>query len=177
MLNQGYQRFKDLFLHHILHVDDTPERIARGAAVGIFVAWTPTFGFQTLIALIAAALARGNKAAVIPMVWVTNPLTNPVIYGFSYFVGHFLRTGELHLDPVMKAKALTVMKETLILDIWHVSFWSRLWDITKHIGFELWIGSCVVGLVVAAITYPLVRRAVIQYRKHRSEKKRAEQPS
>jgi uncharacterized protein len=177
MIRAGYRKFKDLFLHHILHVDDTPERIARGAAAGIFVAWTPTFGMQTVIAIAAAALVRGNKAAVIPMVWVTNPLTNPAIYTFSYLVGHFLMTGEFRIDPAMRAKALTLMKETMLLDIWDASFWSRLWDVTKQIGLELWVGSCVVGLVVAAVTYPLVLRAVVGYRKHRAAHKPADAPA
>jgi len=170
VIQKTFKKVKDLFLHHILHVDDTPHRIALGAAVGIFVAWTPTFGLQTVLAIALAAILRANKAVVIPMAWVTNPLTNPAIYGFSYLVGHFLLTGNWSVDPQIKAQILGLMKETTRLDIWDASFWSRLMDVTMEIGLELWVGSCVVGLLVTLITYPLIYKAVIRYRKHKMRK-------
>jgi uncharacterized protein len=170
VIQKNFKKIKDLFLHHILHVEDTPHRIALGAASGIFVAWTPTFGFQTIFGIALAAILRANKAVVIPMAWVTNPLTNPPIYGFSYLVGHFLLTGNWSVDPKIKTQLLDLMKETTRLDIWNASFWSRLADVTIKIGLELWVGSCVVGLAVALITYPLIYKAVIRYRKYKIRK-------
>jgi len=171
MISRYYAKIKDIILHHILHVEDTPHRIALGAAVGIFIAWTPTFGLQTIIALALAAICRANKAVVFPMVWITNPVTNPAIYGFSYFVGHFLHTGSRHIEPAMKRQMLTLMKETMMMDIWHGEFWSQLMDVTWKIGLDLWIGSCVVGAIIAIVTYPTVYHTVIWYRRHRAKKK------
>ncbi len=166
-----YQKFKEVFLHRILHVEDTPHRIALGAAAGIFIAWTPTFGLQTILAIALAALIRGNKAAAVPMVWITNPLSNPAIYGISYFVGHFLCTGNWTIDADIKRQLIDLMNETMVLDIWNASFWSRLMDISLRIGLELWIGCCVMGLALAIITYPVIRQAVIGYRHHKELKK------
>jgi len=171
MLRKNYDKIKDIVLHHILHVEDSPHRIALGAAAGIFVAWTPTFGLQMILAVALAAVLRANKAVTIPMVWITNPVTNPAIYGFSYFVGHFLRTGTWSIDPAMKGQMICVMKQSIQMDIWNAPFWSRLADITWKIGLELWIGSCLIGLIIALITYPAIYYAVVSYRRHRDKKK------
>jgi uncharacterized protein (DUF2062 family) len=48
---------------------------------------TPTIGFQMPIAVFFAALFKWNKIAAAVAVWITNPLTAPFIYSFSYVVG------------------------------------------------------------------------------------------
>ncbi|MBW8035386.1 MAG: DUF2062 domain-containing protein, partial [Planctomycetes bacterium] len=47
--------------HKILHVDDSPNRIALGAAIGLFIAWTPAVGLHTLIVLAITSLTKANK--------------------------------------------------------------------------------------------------------------------
>ena len=47
-------RLKTFFIYRVLHVDDTPHRIALGVAAGIFIAWTPTIGFQMLLTILLA---------------------------------------------------------------------------------------------------------------------------
>lgn len=170
VFREKYRKVKEVFLHRILHVEDTPHRIALGAAAGIFIAWTPTWGLQMVLAIALAALIRGNKAAAVPMVWITNPVSNPAIYGFSYFVGHFLMTGSWKIDPEIKRQFTILMNEMMKLDIWDRTFWSRLGEMTLKIGLEIWVGSCVVGLILAFITYPIVRQAVIRYRRHKELK-------
>jgi uncharacterized protein (DUF2062 family) len=165
MVSARLKTYKDIFLHKILHVEDTPHRIALGAAAGIFIAWTPTFGLQTILAIALAALVGGNKAVTIPMVWLTNPLTNIPIYGFSYLAGHFLMTGDFQTDPAIKSEMISLMRDTMNLDFYHTEFWGSLMNVMYHVGLELWIGSILLGLLLAGITYPLIYYAVINYRK------------
>ena len=49
----------------ILHVDDSPQRIARGIAIGFFTAYLPVFGLHMLIALMLAWLLRANKVLAV----------------------------------------------------------------------------------------------------------------
>jgi uncharacterized protein (DUF2062 family) len=46
-------------------IKDTPQSIALGAAIGIFLGFTPLFGLKTLLALLLAALFRVNKIAAV----------------------------------------------------------------------------------------------------------------
>jgi len=48
------KRLKRFLVHNVLHVDDTPHRIALGVAIAIFVTWTPTIGFQMLLTIALA---------------------------------------------------------------------------------------------------------------------------
>jgi uncharacterized protein (DUF2062 family) len=78
-LKRAYERF--------LKIRGSPREIALGFALGLFIGMTPTIGFQMPIAIFVAALFKWNKISAAGAVWITNPLTAPFIYSFSYFVG------------------------------------------------------------------------------------------
>jgi uncharacterized protein (DUF2062 family) len=77
-------------MHTVLHTDDPPRRLALGAAIGIFVAFTPTFGFQMVLVVFIAWLLRANKAVGLPIVWISNPATMGFIYYVCYMIGCLL---------------------------------------------------------------------------------------
>ena len=56
-----WQKVKDFVVYGVLHADDTPHRIALGVAIGIFVTFTPTLGFQMILVAVIATLLRANK--------------------------------------------------------------------------------------------------------------------
>jgi len=70
-----------------LKIRGNPHEIALGFALGLFVGMTPFMGFQTPIAIFFAALFQWNKISSAVGVWISNPVTAPVIYGITYFVG------------------------------------------------------------------------------------------
>lgn len=58
--------------------------LARGVAVGLFVALTPTFGFQTALMVAGCVLLRGNFPAAFLVSWVSNPITvAPLYFAFN----------------------------------------------------------------------------------------------
>ena len=60
--------------------------ISMAVAVGLFVAWIPTPG-QMAISAVAAFYLRANLPVSVALVWITNPLTMPPMFYFSYLVG------------------------------------------------------------------------------------------
>lgn len=62
--------------------------LARGIAVGLFVALTPTVGLQTLLMLLFCALLRGNFLAAFAVSWISNPVTLAPLYFGYYLLGH-----------------------------------------------------------------------------------------
>lgn len=158
---------KSLFLK-ILHADDSPGKIAWGVAIGIFVAWTPTIGLQMYIAGVLAWILRGNIAGAVAVVWLTNPYTAIPVYWFNYIVGYYLVGG-----PWVDWS-------------WFVDFISsegtRSWSeymryaYTKmaEIFWPLWIGSFVVGFVLAVFSYFGTFYGVKAYRAHKLAKKSRE---
>ena len=151
-------RLKRFFIYRVLHVDDTPHRIALGVAIGIFVTWTPTIGFQMVLCLALAALFGANKLVGLPFVWISNPLTLWAIYGPNYLLGRWLLGGNRPAPDFIRAAAWTGGWVERIR-VW----WTETW----HVFGPLWLGSIIMGLLLGSITYVLVYRAVVFYRRHR----------
>lgn len=60
--------------------------VSRAFAVGLFAAWVPV-PFQMVLAAAGAILFNSNLPLSVALVWITNPVTMPVLYYFSYRVG------------------------------------------------------------------------------------------
>jgi uncharacterized protein (DUF2062 family) len=74
----------------LLHLDDPPWRVALALAVGVFISCTPFIGFQTLIALLVAAVARLNAAVVVTGTWLNLPWFMPFVYAGALKLGAWL---------------------------------------------------------------------------------------
>ena len=71
-------------------LEGDPHHIGLGMGIGIFVSFTPTLPFQTIIAVTIAILLNGNKIAAAIGVWFSNPLTIPFFYLGTYKLGIML---------------------------------------------------------------------------------------
>ncbi|MFT5707153.1 MAG: hypothetical protein ACI9ES_001443 [Oceanospirillaceae bacterium] len=63
--------------------------VSKAFLVGIFCAFLP-IPMQMLAAAIFAIFIRSNLAVSVSLVWITNPITIPPIFYFTYKVGTFL---------------------------------------------------------------------------------------
>ena len=71
-------------------MNDAPWRIALALAVGVFISCTPTFGFQTLLALLIATVARLNRVAMVTGVWINLPWVTPFVYAGALKLGSLI---------------------------------------------------------------------------------------
>lgn len=143
-LKRAYERF--------LKIRGSPREIALGFALGLFIGMTPTIGFQMPIAIFVAALFRWNKISAALAVWITNPLTAPLIYSFSYFVGAKM------LGFKIAPKLLTGLD------------FSTLKEAGAKILLATTVGGVVVGIPLALLGYYLAFSVVHGYQtklKHR----------
>ncbi|MDH5433066.1 MAG: DUF2062 domain-containing protein [Gammaproteobacteria bacterium] len=113
--------------------------VGHAVVVGLFCAFIPV-PFQMLLAAGGAILFRANIAISVALVWITNPVTMPFLFGFAYLVGNWV-VGTPNGAPEIE-----------------LSF-SALWDSLFHsdalITF-LW-GCLICGVVAAILGYLLVR--------------------
>jgi uncharacterized protein (DUF2062 family) len=159
-----WKRLRDFFIYRVLHVDDTPHRIALGVAIGMFVTWTPTIGFQMILTVLICWLVRANKAVGVPFVWLSNPLTIVPIYYPNYVVGCWFVGGDFADFDFIEA-----MTRELPAGWWAkiIAWWSNMGQALWRVFVPLWVGSIIVGLIIGVMTYPLVYWAVVAYRRHR----------
>jgi uncharacterized protein (DUF2062 family) len=135
-------------IKHILTLDSHPGHIAAGFAVGVFISFTPFFGLHTTIAIVAAFLFRLNKLTCITGSLVNTPLTVPPVLVVSYKIGRILlgrSPSELHIKNELS---------------WHYAM--NLLD--KH-GTYLLLGTSVLGLCAAFISYFLCYYLVVRFRR------------
>jgi uncharacterized protein (DUF2062 family) len=71
----------------LLHVEDSPSRVAAAFALGVFIAFFPILGIHTGMALVLAVLLRLNKVAILAGAWTNNPWTLAPMYTAGTLLG------------------------------------------------------------------------------------------
>lgn len=164
----------------ILQLDDTPESIARGTALGMLVAMTPTVGIQIALVVIVNSIFRANRLAGVVMVQITNPLTMWPVYWLNYQIGRVI-LGQESIDRQQFEKYL-YLGDGGFIDSCR-AFVENVANFTGDVGLPLFLGGFIFGALCAIPTYPitlaLVRkeRALIQRFRERLASRRLQERS
>jgi len=127
-----------------------PQKLALGAALGVFVGITPTIPFHTVIVLALAPLFRISVVAAYMGIWVSNPVTWVPQYVLAYEVGrHLLYRGE----------SLSIPEHADL-----AAFLDLLW----RGGLALQVGGLIIAFPPAVVTYFATLWAVKRYRQRRA---------
>lgn len=154
-------KIRHLVVHGILHADDRPHRLALGLAIGMFVAFTPTVGIQTLICLALAWTLSANRVVGLPLIWISNPATFLPIYYPCYRLGCQL-TGYPALDRAWFAATVPAEVQS-----WSDQF-GMIGSKFLDIAVPLWTGCLVVATVLGATTYFLMLALIRHHRARRT---------
>ena len=77
-------------LSALFELDDSPWRTALALAVGVFISFTPFWGFQTLLALLVATVCRLNRGVALLGTWLNLPWFAPFVYAGAVKLGALL---------------------------------------------------------------------------------------
>ena len=165
-MTRRWARLRRLIMHTVLHADDTPHRLALGAALGTFIAFLPIVGVQSLFALFLAAVLRVNKALAVLAVWITNPATVLPIYSACYLLGRFILrrpAGESDLQQ-LKHLVSQLFAADGLSRFATLAFWREVLHIMGQLSAELWVGCAFAGVIGGGIAYIVTRRVVTAFR-------------
>lgn len=84
-----YARIYRYIYLKLVRKNDTPERVGRGAGLGIFIGIFPTLWFGPALAIAAAGLMSANRAAALLGSFACGPLT-PFTWTFAVVVGNWM---------------------------------------------------------------------------------------
>ncbi|MFQ5671949.1 MAG: DUF2062 domain-containing protein [Nitrospinales bacterium] len=129
------KRIGKYFYYRFIRIRSSPQEMARGMFIGLFIAFTPTFGVQSITSIFFAALFRGNKILAGLAPFVTNPLTMPFLYGGTYLAGAAVLQSPV--DPGFLSKPSL----------------KGLWEVGGDVFMALWVGGVLVGFVVGLMGY------------------------
>lgn len=142
------RRLKLLYLR-ILRIDDPPERIARGAAIGVLMGVLPTFGLGTLFSIALAFVLKANKAAAILGSFIVNPLTSPFFWTLSILVG----------SALLREDYQSIYERVRTSGLASGAGWAYL---------VYMAGNVVISAVFTAAAYYIVKWAVIRHRRKKA---------
>ena len=86
-LGERWRRWIRLQYLRLVRLNDTPDKIGWGVALGVFLGILPTFGVGLVMAYFLAAYLRVNRAAALAGALIMNPWTTPFFWTLSYVTG------------------------------------------------------------------------------------------
>ncbi len=126
-------------------IDGTPDYVARGMAIGVFVGITPTIPFQTALALVLAALFRGSKPAAVLGIWSGNPLTIPLLYMGSYKLGMLMLGRPAFVSPLNQQFFMDFFKSGAVICCATIA------------------GGALLGIIPALAAYYITRKTISRW--------------
>lgn len=152
---------KDYFKRQLKALHDIraePEAVAGGVAIGMFMGFTPFIGLKTLLALFLAWVARCSKIAAVIAV---------TLHDVTLFAAPFMLWSEYHIGIWVLQRPPHPAPAKLPGHFWqHLdSFWN--WEFFIEYVYPVFIGSVVIGLPIAIVTYFLMHGLLVKVRRRR----------
>ena len=146
-------------LRQILHLGDSPQRTAMAFAVGVLIAFSPTYGLHTVCVFFFAWAFRLNFLAVMAGNLVNNPWTFLPIIAGSLGVGLFL-------DPVGPQPQIdwTYFSSLMLWDQFRL-----LWTQFRPYLVPFVLGHVLLGATAAAVGYAIMYQAILKFREHHAK--------
>ncbi|MCE5387275.1 MAG: DUF2062 domain-containing protein [Acidithiobacillus sp.] len=144
--------------------------VARGAAIGVFIGSLPYFGHVATILLICLWRRAYIPIAVIMPFVVTGPFTIVPFFYFAYQTGYWLLR-QLHLAPELTIHYADIHR-LFQGKIQLLRMGDRLW----HAYWITWVGSVLLGAILATLTYAAILlgwRIWVNWRLHRRHQLRS----
>ncbi len=138
----------------ILRLNDPPDKIALGVAIGVFIGFMPTVGLATIFAIFFAHIFKVNKAAAFLGTFVMNPISTPIVWSLSYSLGRLIYWRE-SASAFVHGKITIEGFKTLI----------------QTDGLAFFTGNFIISATGAIVAYHIVLRAVIRRREKKSARK------
>ncbi|OGX05456.1 MAG: hypothetical protein A3K11_01990 [Nitrospirae bacterium RIFCSPLOWO2_12_FULL_63_8] len=146
-------------LARLLHLKESPHRTALAFAVGVFIAFSPTYGLHTLSVLFCAWAFRLNAVALLAGSLITNPWTLVPVLGATLWTG----------------VQLTGLPEVPSADWKDVSMTVFYEQITPYAA-PFFLGGFLLSAIGAAVSYPLAYLAITTHRRQRAQREAEQLP-
>jgi len=147
-----FKAFVSRHYHHLMQIRDTPHAIAGGVAVGVFLGFTPLFGFKTVLAILIAWLLRCSKVSAAVAVTFHDfvfPLW-PLVMRWQYILGFWLWYRPHHLPKRLKLEHLTIH---------HLFDWNKFVNVI----WPMFIGSILMAVPVSLLFYFVTLQIVARH--------------
>ncbi|MBI2848663.1 MAG: DUF2062 domain-containing protein [Chloroflexi bacterium] len=155
LLNHARERARVSFwreqLRQAIRLNDTPERIARGVAVGVFLGVFPTFGLGAIPAVVGSRFLGYNMVAALAGIVLANPLTSPIFITASAVLGSLI-TGQDWQELMAQIEDRQIISALSAASLTYL------------------VGNLILSTALSLPTYLLAKRAVLNVRQRNRKK-------
>ena len=174
----GWGRAASYVAHRLRRLPDAPHKIARGIAAGVFVCFTPFFGFHFVLAIGLAFVMQGNILAALLATFFGNPITFPIIAAISLELGTWMMDlpGGAPLPQVFadfSRASVELWKNVNALFTDAEAHWDQLAEFYRRVFIPYLVGGLVPGTIAGVAAYMVTLPAVEAYQKRRVKKLQA----
>ena len=151
----GWNRAVYYVAHRLRRLPDPPHKIARGIAAGVFVCFSPFFGFHFMLAAMLAFIMQGNVVAALMATFFGNPITFPFIAAISIELGNWMLgvRGGVPLQHVFGAFSLAsqeLWNNAIAVFTPATAQWDRLDRFWQEVFLPYLVGGIAPGVVTAS---------------------------
>ncbi len=145
------------YYYKLVRQAGTPEYLARGMALGLFIGFLIPMGGQIIVVLVLAVWLKASKILAIAGTMVTNWFTVIIIYPLQCLIGSYL------LFHPLKYSALQEQFRGLTENF----SYSALWALGLEIAVPFFVGGLFLGIIAGFAGYRITLSLVREYRKHK----------
>jgi hypothetical protein len=169
---RSFARSVKYVFHRLWRLSGSPHAIAVGCAAGVFIGFTPFYGFQIVAAVLLAWILGGSIVAAGLGTFVANPISFPVIWYSTYKLGCVMLTGNVLGSCGALPDGLAGWGSAIFERLADFSMEAALlvfqgvWPVIKPMA----LGSLPIGAAAAGVSYILVRQMVELRQRRRRER-------
>lgn len=146
-------------LARLLHLKESPHRTALAFAVGVFIAFSPTYGLHTLSVLFCAWAFRLNAVALLAGSLINNPWTLVPVLGATLWTG-------------VQLTGLPEVPSADWTDISMLVFYEQI----KPYAAPFFLGGFLLSAIGATVSYPVAYLAITTRRRQRARREAEQLP-
>lgn len=135
------------WLDALLHIHDTPRRIAAAYALGVFFGFSPLLGLHTILGLVFGFVLGLNRVAVLLGVYSNLPWIIAAYYTLATIVGAAI------LRVPIPAELGRDLEGLFARSIFSRGFWESLFDLLRPLFWPFVVGSTLGAFALAIVTY------------------------
>lgn len=173
----GWWRALLYVVHRLRRLPDPPHRIGRGVAAGVFISFSPLFGFHLIGASLIAWAIRGNIVAALLATFVGNPVTYPIFAYAAVLLGHWILgihtgLGMAEIIDTFKLASVEFWDNIKAIFTTAPTQWGGMKSFFNTLFLPDLIGSIPLGLIAGIAAHYLTLPLVDAYKKRRTRKLR-----
>lgn len=169
---RSFARSIKYMFYRLWRLSGSPHAIAVGCAAGVFIGFTPLYGFQFVLAALLAWVLGGSIVASGLGTFVANPISFPVIWYSTYKLGCVMLTGNVLGSCGSLPEGLAGWGSAVFERLMDFSMEAALlilegvWPVIKLMA----LGSLPIGALAAGVSYIAVRQMVELRQRRRRER-------